>query len=138
MPIEKRGHRADDPAPPLAVVVARGGERSPDLKDGGGDGVSCGDSAVGARTDTLATCPIRKLDQRRRPEAPMYAAGGVVSSSGGFGGGGEDDAAGTDDAGVATETDCCEDQDPDSAYVMEMERIWAEAEALVDAEAQVR
>lgn len=37
--------------------------------------------------------------------------------------------------GAGTETEC---DDPDSAYVNAMEEIWAEAEAWVDAEAQVR
>lgn len=34
--------------------------------------------------------------------------------------------------------DCCDEADADSAYVTAMEQIWAEAEALVDAEAQVQ
>lgn len=39
-----------------------------------------------------------------------------------------------DGVGVGADNDC---EDPDSAYVTAMEQIWAEAEAWVDAEAQV-
>lgn len=63
-----------------------------------------------------------RLSSVQRSEERNHAMGGEMS-------GGEE----VDDGG-ATETDC---EDPDSAYVIEMERIWAEAEAWVDAEAQV-
>lgn len=56
------------------------------------------------------------------------AEGGAKGQQGGGHWGEQDDDAGT-------ENDC---EDPDSAYVDAMEQIWAEAEAWVDAEAQVR
>lgn len=63
-----------------------------------------------------------RMSSVQRSEERIHSMGGEMS-------GGEE----ADDGG-ATETDC---EDPDSAYVIEMERIWAEAEAWVDAEAQV-
>lgn len=116
----------------------RPGRGAPSLRRkggrGGGGGAEAGGGGGGHRRSGGrggAEVAGREGDGERRGQrggAESAEEGGAKCRRSDENWGGEPD----DDAG--TENDC---EDPDSAYVDAMEQIWAEAEAWVDAEAQV-
>lgn len=107
---------------------------------------SDGDTSAGPPRHTAGrskqtTYPPRRNAQAARPGAPRFEEVGVEAESeseaggGGGGGVGTEDEEEEEEVGEGGGEEDCED--PDSAYVNAMEKIWAEAEAWVDAEAQV-
>lgn len=129
-PIGAQERLASVPTAPARVDRRRPTARSASMEVNATDDSGRVDTSDSAGKSTAARVSSTSLVQRseERIHAMGDASGGEMSLAEG-GSGGEE----ADDGG-ATETDC---EDPDSAYVIEMERIWAEAEAWVDAEAQV-
>lgn len=100
----------------------------------GGDVATASASTEQAGAATGAAVVVVPRVTRRPNSAPAdvpatFRRGTVDSKDSGAGGGEDGDKDMSDGC-------CCDDADADSAYVNAMEKIWAEAEAWVDAEAQ--
>ncbi|CAM9159445.1 unnamed protein product, partial [Sphacelaria rigidula] len=102
----------------------------------GGDVATASASTEQAGAATGAAVVVIPRVTRRPNSAPAdvpatFRRGTVDSKDSGAGGGEDGDKDMSDGC-------CCDDADADSAYVNAMEKIWAEAEAWVDAEAQAK